>query len=167
MAPSADFAWDKQINSESFFMTNMTPQTPNLNQRAWEKLEERIRRWACAYGELKIYTGPVLKNDLKRLDSCVSVPEEFFKIIVYYKDDKYHGIGFIYNQEDNGDPYKERAVPIRSIELKTGIDFFKDKLSPKVQDEFEKFINWSDWENDSIECKKCPSQPQTRKDDQE
>lgn len=54
MAPSADFQWNQDINKESFFMTNMSPQTPGLNQQTWEKLENRIRRWACGNGDILV-----------------------------------------------------------------------------------------------------------------
>lgn len=156
MAPSADFGWDAAINSETFYMTNMAPQTVSLNQRAWNNLEDRIRLWACGQGELRIYTGPILKDGLSRLKSCVSVPDQFYKVIVSFKDGKYKGIGFIYNQTDDGDPYKERAVSIREVEKLSGLDFFKDEFAPAVQDTFEKDFNLADWESSEADCKACP-----------
>lgn len=161
MAPSGDFRWDPQLDNETFFMSNMCPQTANLNQKAWNSLEDRIRKWACAFGELKIYTGPLLKEGLPRLNSCVSIPEEFFKVIVYFKDGKYRGIGFIYNQKDSGDPYREKAVSIRTIEERTGINFFKDQLASKVQDNFETAFTWSDWEAQE-NCVACPDRPRNK-----
>lgn len=159
MAPSADFAWDNDVNKESFFMSNMAPQTVSLNQRAWNNLEDRVRLWACGHGELRVYTGPILKAGLNRLKSCVSVPEQFYKIILSYKDGKYKGIAFIYNQTDDKDPYRERAVSIRDVEKATGIDFFKDEFSPAVQDSFEKEFNWADWDGTEQDCKACPVNP--------
>lgn len=161
MAPSADFLWDKTINKETFFMTNMSPQTANLNQRAWNNLEDRIRTWACGHGELRVYTGPVLKlqkdqEPLRKLSSCVSVPEYFYKVIVSFKDGKYKGIGFIYSQSDDGDPYRQKATSIREVEKITGQDFFTDEFAPAVQDSFEKEFNWSDWDGTEQDCKSCP-----------
>lgn len=157
MAPSADMAWDAEVNAESFFMTNMSPQTANLNQKAWNNLENRIRLWACGHGELRVYTGPILKEGLNRLNSCVSVPEQFYKVILSYKDNKYRGIAFIYNQTDSGDPYREKAVSIRAVESVTGIDFFKDEFAPAVQNSFEKEFDWSDWDGTEVACKAtCP-----------
>ncbi len=158
MAPSGDFEWDKQINAESFFMTNMSPQTEGLNQKAWVNLENRIRLWACGHGELRVYTGPILKDGLNRLNSCVSVPEQFYKVILSYKDNKYKGIAFIYNQTDSGDPYREKAVSIRTVETATGLDFFKDEFAQAVQDSFEKEFSWPDWDGTEVACKAtCPS----------
>lgn len=159
MAPSADFTWDADVNKETFFMTNMSPQTVSLNQRAWNNLEDRIRLWTCGHGELRIYTGPILKSGLNRLNSCVSVPEQFYKVILSFKDGKYKGIGFIYNQTDDGDPYRDRAVSIRQVEKISGLDFFKDEFAPAVQDSFEKEFNWADWDGTEVDCKACPASP--------
>lgn len=160
LAPSADFQWSTEINRESFFMSNMAPQTANLNQKAWNNLEDRVRLWACGHGELRIYTGPVLREDLKMLNSCISVPEQFFKVILSYKDGKYSGIAFIYNQTDSGDPYRERATSIREVEKLTGIDFFKDEFAQSVQNRFEKEFNWADWDGTEVDCKACPNNPE-------
>lgn len=158
MAPSADFQWNQDINKESFFMTNMSPQTPGLNQQTWEKLESRIRRWACGNGELEVYTGPILEQNLNRLDSCVSIPNRYFKVLAYYKNGKHHGIAFVYPQTDSkadGDPFEKRAVSIRKLEEMTGIDFFADKYSKEVQESFETSYDMADWAGTEDNCMAC------------
>lgn len=160
MAPSGDFTWDQEINSETFLMTNMSPQTAELNQKTWNKLEEHVRNWACGYGELKVYTGPIIENNLKRLNSCVSIPNKFFKVLLASKNKKLVGIGFIYSQTDGvGDPYKQKAVSIRAIEEASGIDFFKDDYAQKVQDEFETQFDIADWEAAEEKCYACNGVP--------
>ncbi|MCB0368965.1 MAG: DNA/RNA non-specific endonuclease [Bdellovibrionales bacterium] len=158
MAPSADFVWDQDVNKESFYMTNMSPQAPGLNQQTWEKLERHVRRWACGAGELEVYTGPVLKENLMRLSSCVSIPAMYFKVLLYYKDGKYHGIAFLYPQTDqpkDGDPYQKRALSIRQLEQMTGLDFFKDEYAQQVQDSFETSFDLNDWINIENNCEAC------------
>lgn len=158
MAPSADFLWNQDINKESFFMTNMSPQTPGLNQQTWQKLEERIRKWACGNGELEIYTGPILQNNLKRLNSCVSIPNEYFKVLSYYKNGKHYGIAFVYPQSDSKedkDPFEKRAISIRKLEEMTGLDFFKDKFAQAVQDSFETSFDLKDWVGTEQNCAAC------------
>lgn len=156
MAPSGDFTWDEAINNETFFMTNMSPQTAELNQKTWNSLEQRVRRWACGMGQIKVYTGPIIEPDMKRLNSCVSIPNKFFKVVVGLKDKKLVGIGFIYDQTDGkGDPYRERAVSIRKVEELSGLNFFKDEYAQKVQDEFETQFNIQDWDSSEENCYAC------------
>jgi endonuclease G len=158
MAPSADFLWNQEINKESFFMTNMSPQTPGLNQHTWQKLEDRIRKWACGNGELEVYTGPVLEQGLQRLESCASIPKKYYKVLAYYKNGKHHGIAFLYPQTDqpkDGDPFQKRALSIRQLEELTGQNFFNDKYSKEVQDSFETAFDIKDWAGTEDNCAAC------------
>ena len=42
MAPAADMRWSATAMSESFYLTNICPQTPSLNQGDWNRLEEIV-----------------------------------------------------------------------------------------------------------------------------
>ena len=60
LAPSADFRWNQQALSESYFYSNMTPQDPDFNRGAWAELESYIRSYAIEYQvDLYIVTGPI------------------------------------------------------------------------------------------------------------
>ena len=43
LAPAADFKWSSTAMSESFYMSNMSPQVPGFNRGIWKKLESKIR----------------------------------------------------------------------------------------------------------------------------
>ena len=45
LAPAADMKWSKKVMSESFYMSNMSPQDPSFNRGIWKKLEEKVRDW--------------------------------------------------------------------------------------------------------------------------
>lgn len=156
MAPSGDFIWDQSINEDTFFMTNMSPQTAELNQKTWNALEDHVRNWACGFGEIKVYTGPIIEPNMQRLNSCVSIPNKFFKVLVGMKDKKLFGVGFVYNQNDrSGDPYKKNAMTIRQVEELSGINFFENQYAQKVQDEFETKMDIRDWESIEEDCYSC------------
>jgi endonuclease G len=156
MAPSGDFIWDQSINEDTFFMTNMSPQTAELNQKTWNALEEHVRNWACGSGELKVYTGPIVDPNMRRLNSCVSIPSKFFKVLAAKKDKKLVGIGFVYDQNDKaGDPYRKNAMSIRKVEELSGLNFFENAYAQKVQDEFETQFDINDWETMEENCYGC------------
>ncbi len=160
MAPSGDFIWDQDLNSETFFMTNMSPQTAELNQKTWNKLEAHVRNWACGLGDLKVYTGPIIEPNMKRLNSCVSIPNKFFKVLLGKKDKKLIGIGFVYDQADRiGDPYKQNAVSIRKVEELSGLNFFGDDYAQKVQDDFETQFDIKNWDGSEENCYACDGVP--------
>ncbi len=55
--PSADRTITVAANSSTFLMTNMLPQSPNLNQGPWAYLEDSCRALVSKGNELYIYSG--------------------------------------------------------------------------------------------------------------
>ena len=67
--------------SESFFMSNMSPQTPSFNRGGWKKLESLVR-FSAKDSEVHVVTGGILNKSLSKIGSSgVSVPDYFYKII--------------------------------------------------------------------------------------
>lgn len=114
LAPSADFTWSQEANNATFVMSNMAPQYKKLNRQAWRYLEDRVRGWACTEQELKIITGVIFDQNMKRLPNGTFIPKQFFKIILDTTPPK-KSIAFIYYQEDVKDEYKNRAVTLSKI----------------------------------------------------
>ena len=96
LAPAGDMKWSTTAMSESFYMSNMSPQEPSFNRGIWNRLESQVRRWAIDNGSVYIATGGVLTDGLKTLGSnSVSVPQYYFKVILDYQEPDIKGIGFI------------------------------------------------------------------------
>jgi endonuclease G len=137
MAPSADFAYDAQAMRESFYLSNMVPQSPKMNQQIWRMLEDKARQWAIDRGELYIYTGPIFEGDEVEAigDNGVCVPTRIYKII--FDPVKVEAIAFIMpNQPLSIDDMPNYIVSIRDIEALTGLDFLND-LTKSVEDKVE------------------------------
>lgn len=122
LAPSADFAWNQEANDLTFVMSNMVPQSANLNRDAWRRLEDQVRKWACGEKVVSVITGPILRAGLPRLKSGLEIPQEFFKIVID-ETPPVKLISFIYHQNDKGDVLSHRMIPISKIEESAGIAF--------------------------------------------
>ena len=59
MCPAGDSRWSGEAMKESFYMTNICPQHPNLNGGDWHELEQACRKWA-EKDKLYIVCGPIL-----------------------------------------------------------------------------------------------------------
>lgn len=134
LAPAADFKSSPEWMSESFFMSNMSPQAPDFNRGIWEKLESRIRVWVRRDKILYIVTGPVLTKGLQKIGrrNQVAVPEQYYKIVLYLKNPESRAIAFLMRNEGSAKPLKSFAVSIDQVETLTGIDFF-----PHLPDDLE------------------------------
>ena len=63
LSPAADFAFDKTAMSETFYMTNMSPQTGSFNRGIWKDLESTVRTWAKKFGRVYVVSGPILEKN--------------------------------------------------------------------------------------------------------
>jgi endonuclease G len=125
LAPSADFTWSQEANDMTFVMSNMAPQSKNLNRDAWRRLEDKVRKWACGEKLVTVITGPVLVDNLPRLPSGLEIPQEFFKVVID-ETPPVKVVAFLYHQTDKGDVLEERMIPLNSIEKMTGMAFNKE-----------------------------------------
>jgi endonuclease G len=140
LAPAADFKLSGTLMSESFFMSNMSPQVPDFNRGIWEKLESRVRTWVKRDEVLYIVTGPVLKGNMAYIGrkNKVAVPNMYYKVIVDLKKPDIKAIGFLMKNEGSNKSLQSFAVTIDEIEKETGLDFF-----PLLPDDMEKTLEGS------------------------
>ena len=119
----------REAQRDTFYMSNMSPQRPDLNRRLWQRLEEAVMdHFAPRLGELQVITGPVfperfLDNVFNRV-GLVEVPEAFYKILVV-PGERPMALAFLMPQGVRGDePLDDFLVSIDAIEARTGLDFF-------------------------------------------
>lgn len=145
LAPAGDMKWSRQVMRESFYFSNITPQTPSMNRGRWVKLETLIRAWAKGASETVIVTGPILKGDLAQIGpSRVSVPDYHFKTILVNRNGKREAIAFLMPQHPKFSDLKSYVISVRELENLTGMDLFPH-LTRKEQDRIEKNIAWDFW----------------------
>lgn len=136
LAPAADMGWSSTAMAESFYYSNMSPQTPSFNRGIWKKLEDITRTWAVENSSVYIVTGPVLTSALTAIGpNKVSVPNYYYKVILDYTQPSIKGIGFIIPNAGSSDMLQQFAVSIDSVEKFTGINFF-----PSLPDNQEELI---------------------------
>ncbi|NCB02070.1 MAG: DNA/RNA non-specific endonuclease, partial [Spirochaetia bacterium] len=57
LIPAADASWSESAMSETFFMSNMSPQEPKFNRGIWADLEAVVRNFAATNQEVYVVTG--------------------------------------------------------------------------------------------------------------
>ncbi|MCR4790243.1 MAG: DNA/RNA non-specific endonuclease [Treponemataceae bacterium] len=128
LAPAADMSFSDLAMQESFFMSNMSPQLPELNRGLWLEMEKIERLWAEKYGSVYIVSGPVLNKDSYPVigENEVAVPEFFYKILLSWDESSssYVWLAFLApNAASNNNP-DDFLSSVSEIEGLTGIDFF-------------------------------------------
>ncbi len=144
-APSADRSNSLESNSSTFLMTNISPQTPDLNQGPWEKLESYSRSMVRRGGTLYIIAGHY-GNRRGRVKSKIAVPTDFWKIVVVLPP----GNDFLNINADTrviavdmpnvsgirSKNWRDYRTTVRDLEQKTGYNFFSN-LPQNLQNALE------------------------------
>ena len=165
ICPSADRKLNLTQQKQTFFMTNMQPQYSNFNQRGtWYKMEDELRKLAPKIDTdtLFIVKGGTIdpvgsesnilgwkkqgaSSDVK-MPGYIPVPKYFFVAVLkkeYNQKTKqysYSAFGYWFLHEnkafDKSDLLGNYVVNIKTLEDKTGIDFFcnlPDDIEKKVE----------------------------------
>ncbi len=139
--------WDSDAMSESFLMSNMTPQDPSFNRGIWKKLEAQVRDWAEDNEEIYIVTGPILTDGPYETigENEVAIPKRYYKVVLDYKEPGLKAIGFILPNQRSNQPISFFVVSIDEVEQATGFDFFHI-LPDDVEDVLEAQAEYRMWE---------------------
>lgn len=144
ICPSADRDSTPDSMASTFLMTNMIPQTPDLNRGPWAKLEGYLRTLVTRGSDLYIYAG--VYGEKGRIKKKVTIPENSWKIAVAVPA----GAGINSINENtrviavdmpnvkgikNAD-WQIYRTTVRDLEQKTGYNFFSN-LPPNLQDKLE------------------------------
>lgn len=145
MAPAADMKWDEDVMKESFYLSNICPQNPNLNGGVWKDLEEQVRDLAMEKGKIFVVCGPIVNNTSTTIGANeVVVPQAFYKVLLQENDGEIHTIGFVYENVSGRKPMSTYAMSVDEVEKLTNIDFFPS-LPDNIEKNVEAEVDFSQW----------------------
>ncbi len=145
LCPAGDRRFTKEAHDETFLTSNITPQDHRFNAGVWNRLEQKVRYWAKKNDGVFVVTGGVLSANLKSIgDEAVSVPNQFYKVILDNTNGKIKMLGFLMEHKDSDLPLYKFVVSVDSIETLTGIDFFP-KLDDSIEDQLEGSSSYKSW----------------------
>jgi endonuclease G len=138
MCPSGDRS-EGAGNDETFMMSNVVPQAPNCNQKAWERLESYCRALAKAGNELHVACGPFGKGGFGKGGFAntvgpakVQVPSRVWKVVLVLPKgaeptDRTRTIAVIMPNNQTVDTnWAQWRVSVSDVETLTGYKFWPD-----------------------------------------
>ena len=150
LAPVGDMNFDPVAMEESFLMSNISPQNRSFNAGIWIRLENQVRDWSAEQGGLYVITGPVLSStggtNAERSigENQVTVPEFFYKVLLYERGSDSRMIGFVLPNRANSGDLRAFVEKVDNIEAYTGIDFFPT-LTDSLEERLECEVNLEGW----------------------
>lgn len=143
--PSADRLGGAMANMQTFYTSNVTPQSSKFNGGIWEKLEEAVRGWAPTNSKeaerkdtLYVVTGCVVDATCATVKDhdgkAVAIPKAYYKALLRLKGGSYIGAGFYLEHDEAiaGNNYKDYAMSLKDLEAQTGMTFFVNLPADKA-----------------------------------
>jgi len=145
LCPAADIKANPTAMSETFYMSNMSPQTPSFNRGIWAKLETVVRNWAMTEDSIYVVTGGILTSFKAKIGSNgVNVPQYYYKV-VYDATEPVKMIALMLPNEGSTKPLQTFVKSVDYVESVTGIDFFP-ALPDSIENLLEQGVNMGAWE---------------------
>jgi endonuclease G len=148
---SQDRVNSMEANEQTFYLSNIMPQSKALNTGTWQNMESQVRNWNDNKKRDVLYVvkGGTIDDNHGSVESRsgLFVPEYFFMGIVSKLGNKYRGIAFILehaNPSKSGTQPKNYVFTIDQLEQLTGIDFFCN-LPDDIEKEVESTVDRTFW----------------------
>jgi len=148
MAPNSGILgqYGQLAQLETFLMSNITPQKPDLNRKIWAKLETLIRE-SISQDDTKnrevhdayVICGPIFeKHPVEQLESGIAIPTSFYCIVSYQRG--YSGtvkaVALKIPQDPTSELIASYFTTVDELEKVTHFNFFP-ALSGKQQENLE------------------------------
>jgi endonuclease G len=133
-------------NSETFLLSNMSPQTPAFNRQKWRSLESQVRALDALEDVLETYviTGPIFDfqtpiamiGDADENGISVPVPSHFFKcVLAEKKNGKLEMWAFEMKNDRLDGELESYRTSTMYIEQRAGITLWDNLTGPEVEAE--------------------------------
>ena len=142
-------------NSETFLLSNMSPQEPKFNRQIWKKLEKAVRQLDSRDDIYETYVicGPIFdfNKTVKTIGSeddngvTLPVPHSYFKSILTENNrGTLHMWSFIIPNEKSDQPLKTFQVPTTQVEQYSGLFIWERLVGEEIEKEKNKIRKmWS------------------------
>lgn len=151
---SADRLYSREVNEQTFYYTNMSPQRNSFNTGIWLTLEGQVQSWgrSCTSSDTLyvVKGGTIDKEDQIKgyidNDRSKPIPKYYYMALLFKKGESFKAIAFWLEHTDTQKSLKlsDCALSIDELEEKTGIDFFPS-LNDNLENALESTYSLKAW----------------------
>lgn len=136
LAPAANHKSSFEEMEETFYFSNVCPQSPKFNRGYWAKLERQVRDLTYAYKKVEVFTGSlylpkIVADGTKWVsyqvigENDIAVPTHFFKLIFAESDETHNVEAYILPNEpiSSTEPLDKFKTTLEKVERLSGILF--------------------------------------------
>ena len=163
--PSGDRTGSREMNEDTFYYTNMTPQASQFNRGGWATLENDVRSEICS-DTLYVVTGAlfltsndssIAKQTTDKSGKTCPIPSHYYKVLLRTKNgntgkaikditnaSELKAIAILIKHKSTCNIQNSDYIPIKELERQSGYTFFP-ALNDAIEDEVKSQCNPSAW----------------------
>lgn len=165
MCASEDRICSKNVNGQTFYLSNMHPQNSSHNSGIWSRMESKVRKWRDAvvanggemfvcrggtiYAKGSAAAGKATQQDILGTIGTgkLPIPKYFFMAtLVKTAAGRYTAMAFwSEHKEESNTDLTQFMITIDELERRTGYDFFCN-LPDAVENVVESSLDTADWQ---------------------
>ena len=149
LVASANQGESELQNSETFLLSNMSPQKPDFNRGIWRELEEAIRKLDAQKNILETFVicGPIFNFDMvietvgakDNNGVTLPIPHAYFKsVLTEDNKGKLHMWSFIIPNAGSQKPLADFLVPTAKVEKYAGLFLWERLVGREIEKEKSK-----------------------------
>ena len=146
LVASANQAETEIQNSETFLLSNMSPQKPEFNRGIWKELEDAIRKLDDQKSVLETYVicGPIFNFDVSvmtitpkgKKGVTLPIPHAYFKSVLTEDNrGRLHMWSFLMPNEGSKEPLEKFLVPTIKVERYSGLTLWQNLVGSEIERE--------------------------------
>lgn len=146
LVPSADKTEFALQNSETFLLSNMSPQKPKFNRDIWKKLESAVRQLDEQKNVFETYviSGPIFNFDVpvltmpskRKKGVTLPIPHAYFKsVLTENHRGALHMWSFMIPNEETDKPIEDFLAPTIKVEKYAGLFLWERLMGGKIERE--------------------------------
>jgi len=116
----ADFDYDEKALNKAYTMANIIPQSANVNQKTWIKVERYGRILAQMFGYINSISIATYDNLSNKIGNDIAIPRKLYR--VYYNNEAKFEKCFAYdnvlNVDYNNDKLKNHEIDCAALRVK-------------------------------------------------
>lgn len=113
--------------ADTNYLSNITPQSSDLNQGPWVKLENAVRNYVRTGQDVYVVTGPLYEwyfGSLPQANEGHTIPSGYFKVAITISGSGWVEASAFIMEQNSGryDNYCAKEVTINQVESRTGLN---------------------------------------------
>lgn len=120
--------YGEEAQHKTFLMSNIVPQTPELNRGVWREIEHRIAdSFTSKWGEVWVIVGALSNGNETLSGTNIDVPTSFYQVIATKSENEIRVLAFLCDQNIPWNTWpRHYLISIDELEERTGFDFFSE-----------------------------------------